>query len=72
MPKTFGIGNPKHVAKRGQRYCLDCGVPFRNSDYTSGSVCKGCREKKATVGVVFDRKKGVGEIPANLRERYGI
>jgi hypothetical protein len=61
----------REQAVPGQRYCMVCHKPFRAGDDPQGFTCLSCREKRSTECVIFDRDKGVGSIPANLRERYG-
>jgi hypothetical protein len=46
--------------------CFDCGEKFR-MEYGRSSRCLECAAKISERFVVYDRDKGVGSLPANLK-----
>lgn len=61
-------GRKAGLARPGQVYCLSCGKPVPCGDTLGGVMeCLPCRLAKAGDCVVFDRDRGIGELPANLR-----
>ena len=56
--------------ERGEIYCIDCGELFKPG-YERSSACPSCRAKRSNAFTVYDRDAGTGELPLNLRQRYG-
>lgn len=61
--------------KRRRSRCEKCGLNITREEHAAGeTLCVVCRAaRRLGFGhweTVFDRDKGRGEIPANLKERY--
>jgi hypothetical protein len=55
--------------------CLQCRHPIPRAESARfRGLCRICVEESAVAGwrLVYDREKGVGAIPSNLRAAYGL
>jgi hypothetical protein len=53
---------------QGFSYCFECYGKYRGGFAASGR-CTECAAKYAAQFTVYDRDKGIGTLPANLRDR---
>jgi hypothetical protein len=53
----------------GFSYCFDCHEKYRNNSFAGLGRCPVCAAKHSARFTVYDRDKGIGTLPANLRER---
>ena len=61
-------------AKLGEGYCTDCDTPVqvRLDNGDAPLYCPDCRAKWCERVVIYDRDRHIGQLPANLKERYSL
>jgi hypothetical protein len=47
--------------------CFDCGAKYRGNKFHSVGRCPECRATLSAQFLIYDRDKGVGALPSNLR-----
>ncbi len=55
---------------RRQSFCAFCRGPVRVEANATRLICDACSGRAADLLTVYDRDKGIGEVPDNLKRRY--
>lgn len=87
IARTFGVSHnaikkclalPRRAANKnshfGKRFskCCACWAPIPVSGSATRGFCSSCSQRACDTITVYDRDKGIGEVPETLRRRYSL
>jgi hypothetical protein len=72
--KLLGGGSYKRRGRwaRRQTQCTYCRDNIPVNGASTKSICDSCALRMSSKVTVYDRDKGIGEVPENLRRRYSL